>query len=298
MTKRIGRFAPSPSGPLHFGSLVAAVGSFLQARSQGVEWLVRVEDVDTPRIVPGASDAILRTLECHALYWDGSIVYQSERSEYYSHALNILKEKGFAYPCTCSRRELAEIAKMGSSGRIYPGLCRSGPQNLQRPPAMRVRTDNHLIEFHDQIQGNFRQCLESEVGDFVMRRADGVFSYQLAVVVDDAEQGITDIVRGSDLLDSSPRQIYLQQLLGYPAVNYYHLPLAMKDSSSKLSKQTGAPALDNRTPVENIIESLRFLDQEPPQELAQADLKTLWDWALQHWDLAKIPQRIQIAPSD
>lgn len=294
MTKSIGRFAPSPSGPLHFGSLIAAVGSFLQARCQDGEWLVRIEDVDTPRVVPGAAAAILRALECHGLYWDGAIVYQSERSEYYQHALNRLTAMGFAYPCSCSRRELAQIAEMGSSGRIYPGLCRSGVQNRQRPAAMRLLTDDQPIQCHDHIQADFKQRLESEVGDFVIRRADGVFAYQLAVVVDDAEQNITEIVRGSDLLDSTPRQIYLQQLLGYPRIDYFHLPLAMKDQQSKLSKQTGAPALNNHTALANLIESLQFLGQQPPQELLQSDLKTLWQWALQHWDSAKIPKRTQI----
>lgn len=294
MTKR-GRFAPSPTGPLHFGSLISAVGSFLQASSQNATWQVRIEDVDTPRIVTGAAHAILTTLENHGLYWDGNVTYQSTQTERYEHVLQQLMESGLAYFCTCSRRDLARIAKPGASGRIYPGLCRNGPQRpyQQRPPSIRLRTDNRLLRFHDGIQGDFTQHLESEVGDFVIRRADGVFAYQLAVVIDDADQGITDIVRGSDLLDSTPRQIYLQQLLGYPTPIYYHLPVAVKSDGAKLSKQTGAPPLDERTPVANIFSVLKFLQQAPPAELECADLASLWDWAKRHWDIAKIPAVLQ-----
>jgi glutamyl-Q tRNA(Asp) synthetase len=283
-----GRFAPSPSGALHFGSLIAAVGSFLQARCQGQEWLVRIEDIDTPRVVDGAAAAILRTLDCHGLHWDHAVSYQSRRIEYYQDALQRLLVLDRVYPCTCSRRELAHIARLGSSGRIYPGLCRNGPRHARRPAALRLRTDQRLISFHDRIQGDFSQRLEAEIGDFVIRRSDGIFTYQLAVVVDDAEQGITTVVRGSDLLDSTPRQIYLQHLLGYPTPDYYHLPVAIKGDGAKLSKQTGAQAIDDGTPLANILAALAFLGQQPPAELAHTDLDTLWNWARRHWDETKI----------
>jgi glutamyl-Q tRNA(Asp) synthetase len=284
-----GRFAPSPTGPLHFGSLIAAVGSFLQARRYGAAWLVRIEDIDTPRVVTGAADAILRTLEQHGLYWHGPVVYQSKRIDYYQLALDKLIAMDLVYACTCSRRDLAQLNAAAAAGGIYPGLCRNGPRKPQRKPTMRLRSEDIYIQFHDLIQGDFGQHLATEVGDFVIRRADNVFAYQLAVVVDDAEQGISDIVRGSDLLDSTPRQIYLQQLLGYPTPSYCHLPVAMNSEGDKLSKQTGAAPLNADTPAANLVAVLKFLGQQPPAELATADLTSLWNWAIQHWDIARIP---------
>lgn len=211
-----GRFAPSPSGPLHFGSLVAALGSFLAARSRGGQWFVRIEDVDTPRSLPGAADHILRVLERFGLTWDGSVLYQSQRTDYYQAALEQLETVGLVYPCTCSRRDIAQHLNGDSGELIYPGTCRNGTSRTDREPALRIRTGIRPIRLIDGIQGVYQQCLESQVGDFVVRRTDGLFAYHLAVVVDDAEQAITHVMRGSDLLSSTPRQIYLQRCLGLP----------------------------------------------------------------------------------
>lgn len=284
-----GRFAPSPTGPLHFGSLIAALGSFLEARCQGGEWLLRIEDVDTPRTAPGATTAILRALERYGLHWDGPVVYQSERTAHYQAALESLLAAGLAYPCTCTRRELAGCPRGRDGAPIYPGTCRAGPGRPDRPPAIRLRVTDALIQFHDAIQGRYRQRLAHEVGDFVLRRADGLFAYQLAVVVDDAAQGITQVVRGADLLDSTPRQIVLQQLLGLPAPDYAHLPVAVDARGDKLSKQTGAPPLDERHPGPVLWAALRFLEQQPPAELAGEPVATLIAWAVAHWNLAVVP---------
>lgn len=284
-----GRFAPSPSGPLHFGSLVAAVGSFLEARSGAGAWLVRMEDIDTPRVVPGAAGDILRTLERHGMSWDGPVVYQSQRTEYYQAALERLIRAGLGYACSCSRRDISKMARIGSLGMIYPGLCRNGAVSADRPWAIRLRTNSRTIVFHDRIQGNHAQSLESEVGDFVIRRADGVFAYQLAVVVDDAAQGVTHVVRGCDLLDSTPRQIYMQGLLGLPTPQYSHLPVVVNRHGDKLSKQTRAKPLDPRRPGSAVVAALRFLNQNPPEDLAREKLRIIWAWALENWRSERIP---------
>ena len=265
-----GRFAPSPSGPLHFGSLVAALGSFLTARSEGGRWLLRIEDIDTPRVVPGAADTILHTLEAFGLCWDGPVVYQSRRLPHYEEALRRLLAAGLAYPCSCSRQEMARTAAKPLGALLYPGTCRHGPHRPGQPTAIRLHTDARIIRFHDLIQGPYSQCLETAVGDFVIRRVDGLFAYQLAVVVDDAAQGITQIVRGSDLLDSTPRQIYLQHLLGLPTPDYRHLPVAVDRFGYKLSKQTQAEPVNGRQPAPTLLAALRFLGHEPPLELAYA----------------------------
>jgi len=265
-----GRFAPSPSGPLHFGSLIAALGSFPMARSEGGQWLLRIEDIDTPRVVPGAADHILHTLEAFGLYWDGAVVYQSRRLPHYQDALQRLLAAGLAYPCSCSRQEVARAAAKPFGTMIYPGTCRYGPCRPEQPTAIRLRTAAPIIQFHDRIQGPYAQCLETAVGDFVIRRADGLFTYQLVVVVDDAAQNITQVVRGSDLLDSTPRQIYLQQLLGLPTPDYGHLPVAVDRLGYKLSKQTQAEPVNWRQPTPTLLAALRFLGHEPPLELAYA----------------------------
>ena len=284
-----GRFAPSPSGPLHFGSLIAALGSLLETRSRGGQWQVRIDDLDTPRVVPGAADDILHTLECYGIDWDGPVRYQSQHVDAYQAALQQLLDRDLAYSCTCSRREITDIAIIGPSGMIYPGTCRHGVSHPGRQASIRLRTDAHSIGFHDSIQGFCEQQLQSQVGDFVIRRADGLFAYQLAVVIDDAAQGITQIVRGNDLLESTARQIYLQQLLNLPTPRYSHLPLAVDQHGHKLSKQTQAPALDRRDPGPTLIAALEFLQQAPPRELARAGLKTIWAWALDHWHPKRIP---------
>ncbi|TVR61488.1 MAG: tRNA glutamyl-Q(34) synthetase GluQRS [Candidatus Competibacteraceae bacterium] len=284
-----GRFAPSPTGPLHAGSLVAALGSYLAARQQGGQWWVRIEDVDTPRTVPGAADAILRALERCALFWDGPVLYQSRRTERYQAALESLVAAGLAYPCTCTRRELAHQPRARDGGPIYPGTCRGGVSRPDRPRAMRFRVAATSVEFQDALQGLYRQHLASEVGDFVLRRADGLFAYQLAVVVDDADQGITQVVRGSDLLDSTPRQIDLQRRLGLPTPAYAHLPVALDACGEKLSKQTHAPPLDERQPSPALVAALRFLGQQPPPELERETPALIVSWALAHWRLERVP---------
>jgi glutamyl-Q tRNA(Asp) synthetase len=284
-----GRFAPSPTGPLHAGSLVAALGSYLEARRRGGQWQVRIEDVDAPRTVPGAADAILRALERCALFWDGPVLYQSQRTERYQAALESLESAGLAYPCTCTRRELAHQPRAPDGGPLYPGTCRGGVRQPDRPRAMRLRVTDAPVAFRDALQGPCRQRLAREIGDFVIRRADGLFAYQLAVVVDDADQGVTQVARGSDLLDSTPRQIYLQRLLGLPTPDYVHLPVALDAQGEKLSKQTHAPPLDERRPGPALVAALRFLGQQPPLELEREPPARVVDWALAHWRLVQVP---------
>lgn len=223
-TRYVGRFAPSPTGRLHFGSLIAATGSYLQARSQGGRWLVRIDDLDPPRQQPGASAHILRTLEAYGLHWDGEVVYQSRRTSVYLHALEKLLDTGHAYHCDCSRKDVDARGRIGPFGLVYPGTCRARGLSSGRGRSLRLRTHDRPISFDDALQGHYGQRLESEVGDFIVRRADGLIAYHLAVVVDDAAQGVTQVARGADLLDSTPRQIHLQQLLGLPTPDYLHLP--------------------------------------------------------------------------
>lgn len=289
LTHYRGRFAPSPTGPLHFGSLVAAVGSFLEARSRGGEWLVRMEDLDLPRTVPGAADDILRTLDAFGLRWDGEVMVQSARNEAYRAALTDLEKLGAVYPCACTRKEIADSAISGIDGPVYPGICRAGVPEGRAPRAMRVHTDSTPVGFDDALQGRISQILATEVGDFVVRRADGLFAYQLAVVVDDAEQAITHVVRGADLLDSTPRQVYLQKLLGLPTPAYLHLPVAVNALGEKLSKQTLAPAVSRANPVAQLCEVLIFLNQESPWDLKDAGLDIFWTWAIAHWRTERLP---------
>ncbi len=282
-----GRFAPSPTGPLHFGSLIAAVGSYLDARHRGGECLVRMEDVDTPRTVPGADRDILHTLRRFGMEWDQPVVYQSQRARLYRSALDSLSDDDWVYPCACSRKEIG--------GPVYPGTCRPGLAPGRSPRSMRVRTQGHRIAFEDAVQGAFSQALETDVGDFVVRRADGLFAYQLAVVVDDADQAITAIVRGSDLLDSTPRQIHLQRALGLTTPDFVHLPIAVDSTGSKLSKQTAAQPVDAADPEPALRCALRFLGHPPPQELDMAPLPELWAWAIENWQRDRIPRRLAIS---
>jgi glutamyl-Q tRNA(Asp) synthetase len=287
-----GRFAPSPTGPLHFGSLVAAVGSYLDAKHHNGAWLVRVEDLDAPRCVPGAAEGILRTLDAFGLHSDEPILYQSRRTAAYEAALQQLKDSGAAYPCACTRKEIADSAMHGIEGPVYPGICRSGIPQDREARAWRVRTDLSLpvsrIEFRDVLQGCIAQQLENEIGDFVVKRADGLFAYQLAVVVDDAFQGVTHVVRGSDLLVSTPRQIYLQRLLGFATPAYLHLPVAVNERGEKLGKQTLAPPADSARPVATLLRALAFLRQEPPAELSGYGPDSVLGWAIAHWDKNKL----------
>lgn len=285
-----GRFAPSPTGPLHFGSLVAAVGSCLEARSRGGEWLLRMEDVDTPRCSSAAADAILRTLEVFGFEWDGAPVWQSRRGEAYAEALETLKGSGDAFACACTRRELADSMLAPDGAAIYPGTCRAGLPAGREARSWRLRVGDVCLGFDDAIQGRIESNLARDAGDFVLRRADGLFAYQLAVVVDDAEAGITDVVRGADLLLSTARQIHLQRSLGFPTPAYAHLPVAVNAAGEKLSKQTLAAPLDPARPTPSLVTALGFLGQAPPQDLAAADVATVWAWARAHWQLARVPR--------
>ncbi len=260
-----GRFAPSPTGPLHFGSLVAATGSYIDARLRGGEWLVRIEDLDPPREVPGAADRILFDLERFGFRWDGEVLYQSTRDAAYQAALQQLIDAGHAYPCACSRREIADSAINGIEGPIYPGTCRAGLPPGKEGRAWRVRTSGEL---------------ERNIGDFVVKRADGFWAYQLAVVVDDAFQAITHVVRGRDLEESTPRQMHLQKLLGYPHPVYTHLPVVLDTDGRKLSKSTGAHPLGPGYEVAALWDALDFLGRNPPPELKTGTVAALWAWAL------------------
>jgi glutamyl-Q tRNA(Asp) synthetase len=284
-----GRFAPSPTGPLHFGSLVAAVGSYLEARSRDGTWLVRMEDLDPPRVMPGAARHILHTLRAFGFEWDEPVVHQSTRAAAYHAALHRLRARAFVYPCACSRREIADSASQGIDGPVYPGTCRDGLRVERRARALRVRTQGDEVAFTDAVQGKIVQSIEREIGDFVVYRADRVFAYQLAVVVDDAEQGITDVVRGADLLLSTPRQIHLQRLLGLPAPRYAHLPVAVNAAGQKLSKQTLALAVAADVAVPVLAATLEFLGQPPAASMRRLPLRAFWQAAVGQWNPASIP---------
>jgi glutamyl-Q tRNA(Asp) synthetase len=285
---RVGRFAPSPTGPLHFGSLVAALASACDARANGGRWLVRIEDVDEPRALPGIERDIVATLARYGFVHDGAIVRQSERTALYDAALRVLDGRGWIYACACTRRAL-ESAPMSVAGeRVYPGTCRNGiPRELRHRTqrSLRVRVGAETIAFVDRLQGEQRQDLARDVGDFVVRRADGLAAYQLAVVVDDAEQHVTDVVRGADLLASTPRQIHLQRALGLATPSYLHVPVAIGASGEKLSKQTRAPALPD-DPLPWLQAAWRFLDQPAIDATTPA---AFWAQALRAWTPARLP---------
>ena len=293
-----GRYAPSPTGPLHFGSLVAALASCCDARAAAGQWLLRIEDVDLPRTRPDAESAILAALERYGFAWDGEVVRQSARTALYAEALARLRARGTVYECACSRREL-EAAPSGAGGeRVYPGTCRDGipAERVGRTQrAWRVRVDAASIAFRDRLQGPQRQDLGRDVGDFVVRRADGLYAYQLAVVVDDALQGVTHVVRGADLLASTPRQILLQRLLGYAPVAYLHVPIAINATGEKLSKQThAAPLPGHALPV--LLAAWRFLGQPPPEgSAAPASVAEFWSWAIAAWNPARLPPTAMLA---
>lgn len=294
-TPGAGRFAPSPTGPLHFGSLLAAVASYLEARVRGERWLLRIEDIDPPREEAGAAEAIIRCLEIYGFRWDGPVLRQSRNEERHRAAVERLLADGLAYPCRCTRRVLARTARQGAMGPVYPGTCRDGSGRGAR--AIRVRTTDEPIAVVDRLQGPIEQRLESELGDFVIRRRDGLIAYQLAVVIDDAVDGVTDVVRGIDLLDSTPRQIHLQRLLGLRTPSYMHIPVAVGADGEKLSKQTAAPPidLDPEAVAPTLCRALACLRQEPPADLAGASPGAVWAWALANWrpgrlrSLASVP---------
>lgn len=318
-----GRFAPSPTGPLHFGSLVTALGSYLQARSLRGEWLLRMEDIDPPRERAGAANDILRVLDAYQLHWDGPVTYQSQRQEYYEAALTQLSQQGDTFPCSCTRRSIRNAVAPSnlivqptqndnsdgnsdnnpSNGQVvYPGTCRAGlpPGTTARAVRLRVpaqgETDGHLGDastgvFTDGLQGLQSTPLASTVGDFVVRRADGLYAYHLAVVVDDADQHITEVVRGTDLLTSTAPQRYLQKCLGYSHPHYCHLPIATNQSGQKLSKQTFARAIDLQNRGPTLLKALDFLGQEPDPVLTGAAPVEIVAWAIENWVLTKIPKQ-------
>ena len=280
----IGRFAPSPTGPLHFGSLVSALASYLDAKAHGGQWLVRMEDLDPPREQPGAASSILQCLDEHGLHWDGEIIYQSQRHHAYQDCLDALIQAGFAYPCGCSRQDLTAM------GGIYNGHCRTHPPALETTSSIRLklydlpgRISSELIEFEDIFQGLQHQNLRSQAGDQILKRRDGLFAYQLAVVVDDIAQGITHIIRGSDLLEVTGRQLFFFDLLGASLPQFGHVPLAIQANGQKLSKQNHAKAIDNQHASRNLWRVLTFLGQNPPSDLADASTSECLDWALHHW---------------
>lgn len=289
-----GRFAPSPTGPLHFGSLVAAIGSYLQARANGGEWLVRIEDIDPPREVPGAADDILRTLERLGLRWDGAVMYQSARRARYDDALEQLRRSGLLYACGCSRREIADSSIDGIEGPVYAGTCRGGLPPGRAERALRLRTDGARITFTDRWQGTIECALEREVGDFVLRRADGLIAYQLAVALDDAAQGITEVVRGADLLLSTPRQIHVLNALALAPPRYAHLPVVTNARGEKLSKQTGASPIAREALPPLLSRALAFLGQTVAP-LDDEPLEDFWRRAVRAWRPDRVPRARAVA---
>ncbi|HMA30648.1 MAG TPA: tRNA glutamyl-Q(34) synthetase GluQRS [Casimicrobiaceae bacterium] len=294
MPRYRGRFAPSPTGPLHFGSLVAAVASYADARAAQGAWLLRIEDVDVARARPTAADAILATLERFGFTWDGPVWRQSLRGDAYAEVLDRLDAQGLVYACRCSRRELAGVRLSGIGERVYPGTCRDRARSaLEKPTgrsraAWRLRAPSTPVEFIDRHLGRKSQDLATEVGDFVLRRSDGLYAYQLAVVVDDAAQGITDVVRGADLLASTARQVFLQRLLGYPTPRYLHVPVAVDARGDKLSKQTRAPALSG-DPLPSLLAAWRFLGQMTPAD-APGSVAGFWEYAQSRWESRRVPR--------
>ena len=274
----IGRFAPSPTGPLHFGSLLAALASFLDARANQGKWLMRIEDLDPPREPAGSAELILQQLQDFGMNWDDEVLYQSARLGIYEEIVDQLQDKGLAYPCDCTRPQIREM------GLVYNGSCRERSTPPERPYALRLKTEALEIGFDDKIQGHFSQQLELDAGDFVIRRKDELYAYQLAVVVDDEFQNITHVVRGWDLLDSTPRQIYLQRVLNYQEMSYIHIPIIVDEKGQKLSKQAFAPSIETDRASEAIYKALVFLGQVPPAEIAIERPESQLQWAIANWD--------------
>lgn len=280
----IGRFAPSPTGPLHFGSLLAALASYLDAKHHNGQWLVRIEDLDPPREMPSAKERILQALDTYQLHSDDVILYQSQRSEAYQQALNRLIELKSVFPCTCSRKQLS------STKGIHFGDCQS--LTAQNEFAWRFNcqcySQSTNVYFDDLLQGRFEQSRQADIGDFVVKRKDQLWAYQLAMVVDDYQQGVTHVVRGIDLIDSTLRQNMLQQALGYPIPTYSHIPVACADNGQKLSKQNLAPELDQEQPSKTLWRALSWLRQEPPENLQHSSVKEMLAWGIAHWQPMKL----------
>ena len=284
----IGRFAPTPSGYLHFGSLLAAVASYLDARSQDGRWLVRMEDLDTPRNIPGADEHILRTLQAYGLQWHGEVIKQSERLTFYQQTIDDWLETGQAYYCDCSRRDIV------SHDGVYPGTCRQRQLPASPDHAVRLKVDTQAVRFVDRLQGPISLNLDTSCGDFIVRRRDGIIAYQLAVVLDDIAQGVTDVVRGADLLDSTPRQLWLYQLLGQTPPRYLHIPLVMRHDGEKLSKRLGSTPLEADQAAATLYRALRILIPQPPAALSSATVTQQLEWAVTHWQPERLPATRQI----
>jgi len=295
---KIGRFAPSPTGPLHFGSLIAALASYLCARQHpDSQWLLRIEDVDTQRKQKGAASAIIQTLESYGFKWDGEITYQSQRTKHYQAALDNISQH--VYPCSCTRKYLQALSTDMAYGYNYPGLCRNGIRNRDvKNPSIRVVTKNNNVCFQDECQPElYCQNIEIDIGDFILKRRDGLFAYQLAVVVDDHLQGVNHVVRGADLFDNTPRQIYLQQLLNYQTPDYLHFPVAATEDGRKLSKQNLSPEIIVGKPLcmlQTLLNALAFLGQKPPELKEFSNLDDLWQWAILYFDINNIPKTMNI----
>jgi len=281
-----GRFAPSPTGPLHLGSLVTALASFLDARKHQGLWLLRIDDLDTPRNVDGAAESIIHSLECFGLHWDLPIYYQSQSLQHYYSSIDKLLNEQHLYPCCCSRKELAETNLQNP--QIYPGFCRNKAINQDKPHALRLKTHDSILSFHDQLQGTVSQNLTQDPGDFIIKRKDRIIAYQFAVVIDDFHQNITHVVRGYDLLNSTPRQLFVQKLLGYSHPEYMHVPIIVNQQGEKLSKQTHAEGVDIKKPAETLFLLLTLLKQEPPDSLRKAKIADILDWAIAHWNPQKL----------
>ncbi|PIP80679.1 MAG: tRNA glutamyl-Q(34) synthetase GluQRS [Gammaproteobacteria bacterium CG22_combo_CG10-13_8_21_14_all_40_8] len=282
--KYIGRFAPSPSGPLHRGSLVAALGSFLRAKSSQGQWLVRIEDLDRPREMQGASSSILHSLEHHGLHWDGEIVYQSQRAHLYSQYLEKIQKNQQSYFCDCTR------SKIKAASGFYQGHCRHLNLSMAMNQSIRFRATEQVELFEDKLLGQLRLSAENYEQDFILKRKDGYFSYPLAVVVDDYEQNITEVVRGADLIEATFAQINLQKALRINTPSYVHLPLVCDNDGAKLSKQNHAKPIENKMAPANLYRALTFLGQKPPSTLQQEEAETIIQWAVAHWQLNLVPK--------
>ncbi|GAK83554.1 glutamyl-Q-tRNA synthetase [Vibrio ponticus] len=286
----IGRFAPSPSGPLHFGSLIAALGSYFQAKANQGQWLVRIEDLDPPREMPGAADLILRTLEAYQLEWDGEVVYQSQRHHLYQQQIDAWIESGQAYYCQCTRKEIKE------SGGFYLGTCREKHLSNDNPSATRLRMTEPVYQFVDQKHGQLTIPAALAEEDFIIKRRDGLFAYNLAVVLDDIDQGVTQVVRGADLIEPTGRQISLYKMLAKQPVSYLHLPLALGENGQKLSKQNHAPAIDNLDPKPALLEAMHFLGFELDAHIATGSLAEIIAWGVENWQICQLPNTTEITP--
>ncbi len=282
-----GRFAPSPSGPLHLGSLYTALASFLQARKNRGHWFLRVDDLDTFRVAKGATDSILKTLEAFSLEWDGAVIYQSQQTEHYEQAVKSLQDRSLVYPCNCSRKELLE-ANRGLS-TIHSELCLNPKKiSYSEPHALRIRTKEASIKLSDLLQGEIKQDVHKETGDFVLQRQDQIYAYHLATVVDDEFLGITEVLRGFDLLDSTPPQIYLQQQLKFKETSFAHIPILTNSKGIKLSKKSLAEPVSAKNPTKTLLTCLELLAQNPPAELSKASKSELLEWAIDNWDPLKM----------